>query len=244
MVIGNAMEVAEGVAKIILDNSYRDTDIGIRDVMLFGSTLKRDGNDIDMLVIHSLPALLCYGEYTVYKDGQLLENPEAMVEDLRPSPGLVLEKMGSRKIPDLFETRYEMLTSLGRQTGNLERPESAYLPEIGDINIAQIGIDRVYEVIEYKIAQLESETALARTESFLEGKGLDLEKSLDLQLMYEGLLDPTTNSDKRKYAVSHCRDPTFWPSILESGRLYDPEKGKFSVPVEDKYPGAVALFIA
>ncbi len=48
--------------------------------------------------------------------------------------------------------------------------------------------------------------------------------------------------ETRCYAVMQCTDPTFWASILEEGRLYDRETGDFSIPLEEKYPGAVDLF--
>lgn len=48
----------------------------------------------------------------------------------------------------------------------------------------------------------------------------------------------------RVEAVRYCRDPTFWSTVMQTGRIYDVERGDFSMAVREKYPGALDLFPA
>jgi len=47
---------------------------------------------------------------------------------------------------------------------------------------------------------------------------------------------------QREDAMRCCRDPTFWHTILSTGKIYDPKKYDFTINVSDKYPNAIELF--
>ena len=55
-------------------------------------------------------------------------------------------------------------------------------------------------------------------------------------------MQPDKAFDKRQIAVRQCGDPTFWYTVLQSGRFYDEKSGKFNVPIEERYPNAIELF--
>ena len=78
-IIPNAMQIAEQVAGIMFEFSYRSTPWSgmpvehqlpteqIEDILLFGSTMKGEpAHDIDMLIIHNLLELSTYGVITKY----------------------------------------------------------------------------------------------------------------------------------------------------------------------------------
>ena len=71
---------------------------------------------------------------------------------------------------------------------------------------------------------------------------LALNEVLDIHAMNVGLLDPEGMAEERKIVISQCTDPTFWNTVLTTGRLYDVDAGKFTIPVDQKYPGASKLF--
>ena len=79
--------------------------------------------------------------------------------------------------------------------------------------------------------------------------GLDINTILDLHVMSKSLLSLGATEERERYlkeqrqlAVTQCKDPTFWPSVLESGRLYNKETGKFDTLVQTKYEHAIQLF--
>ena len=245
MVIENAMGVAEGVAKIILENSFAlDEDLKVHDIMLFGSTLNKNGKDLDFLVIHALPGLSSYGMFTKYDENQhrMVEDPDWKIENERYTAESILRDMGSRRFDNELECELGIRESL-RGLGTIrELPEEIDVPYIGTIQLRELGYLGANKLFDAKIDEYCKESVLNNTQGLLRSNGLTIEHALDLHVFQRDLLNPSECAEERRYAISHCNDPTFWSSILENGRLYDPESGRFSRRVNDKYPGAVELF--
>jgi hypothetical protein len=207
------MELAKDTARIIRDKSW--DEVAVQDVLLFGSTLKGTcvPDDIDMLLLHS---------------GQRLVEFDRDPYSTRPSA------MKESDIPCGEENRRNgawcFFRTLGyKGTGkddDRRRDDSAY------------------------------ENILKRLE-FMGGNSSELVDSIfDVHVMHTGLLlahiDPPDvpgsgymdeyMKQQRAEAIKHCRDPTFWHTVLSEGRLYNPETHDFSLKVDDKYPGASDLF--
>ncbi len=81
-----------------------------------------------------------------------------------------------------------------------------------------------------------------RVERVFNRLGLNLNETLDLHVMNRGLLVPGQYDEERAIAIQQCRDPSFWHTVLEAGRLYDRKSKEFSIPVSVKYPDALGLF--
>jgi len=68
----------------------------------------------------------------------------------------------------------------------------------------------------------------------------ELSALFDLHVLSISLFEPDNLT--RMEAVENCKDNRFWYQALKSGRLYDPRTHDFTMPLEDKYPGAIELF--
>jgi hypothetical protein len=44
-------------------------------------------------------------------------------------------------------------------------------------------------------------------------------------------------------AINACRDPHFWSDVLGQAKIYDANEHDFSIPLIEKYPHAVELFM-
>ena len=80
-------------------------------------------------------------------------------------------------------------------------------------------------------------------EEILDRFGGSVEDSLDLHALHVTILDPKQGW-MRDAALKDARDPTFYHTMLSQGRLYDLRTHDFTMPVEEKYPGCIALFPA
>jgi hypothetical protein len=77
----------------------------------------------------------------------------------------------------------------------------------------------------------------------------------DVHVLHIGLFGYENNSGRivrstydlhtsaRCEAIASCRDPTFWHTVLTTGRLYDRVTHDFTQPVSEKYPGTIGLFV-
>ena len=108
-VIQNARLIAERVAYHIFNHSFSDSylDRGVRDVLLFGSTLRENPHDIDMLVIHTLHGLESFGMITRYdeKSGRMVVDDEVKIEEGRYNAEAILETLGSPSFEDFYEAK-------------------------------------------------------------------------------------------------------------------------------------------
>jgi len=257
MVIKNGMKVAEGVARIIMDNSYRLWDSKVHDLMLFGSTLNRDGKDLDMLVIHGIPSLTKYGTFSIYDSGlsMLVPDFDSKIEDKRYSSQEILKDMGTREIGNLDEARSQAFGFLADERSRLSMKVNREISNLEDVYKGAVyiqSIDREFQIRDYDfdtigtqvdqaIEDLRKQSVFFKVGEYLKSNGLNYE-NLDLHVMHRNLLFSDKAQEERSNAIKHCRDSTFWSSVLESGRLYDNDSGKFSGKIRDKYPDAIELF--
>lgn len=261
-VIPNVIDVAEGVAKIIFEHSYRsyfsETN-RVNDLLLFGSALTgtsynsgevSEPHDIDLLVIHDLFELNTYGLFTVYDEGELkcVPDPEGDITKQRYDSSSILESMGSRQVPDFLEARDKIFNSfrgwvLQRREDNEPIWGNVDLPYLGEIEIEEGDFKSVYDQVRKLYHEkVEQEGVGYKAAKFLEGKGLEVREVLDLIVMNRNLLHPEKAQEDRELAIQQSKDPTFWYTIFSEGKLYDHVTETFSVSVEDKYPGTLELF--
>ncbi len=247
MPIFQAMYIAEDVARIILDYSFRESsfDYGVHDVMLFGSTLTGEAHNIDMLIIHNITQLdLPLSVWPVNPDSKK-ERPGYINE-------LILNALGAPAFMGFHGTVSSICAPFDSNLRFNMKPKLNYpytgkvdVPEFGQIHIENAqGWYHVSIQVENQVRKtLEQEMVVTKVQKLLEQRGLNL-GSLDLMLMNRRLLLPnrpdceSTRNDK----IRRCTDRTFWPSILESGRIYNKETRHFDMRINDKYPGAVELF--
>lgn len=255
-VVPGALDLAERVAKVILDYSFRmpSRAEGVHDVMLFGSTLKGEGHDIDMLVIHNLDNLRKLGFFTTYNEKTGEDAPDLVtkIEDHRYRAEFILDSMGAQKFEAFFGYARSIMSGFRMTRDNWRIEYSTKYPYSGSVHVPSFGevpikdaenYQNAYEQVEtYVTETLKQDMALERVKKILEERYLDLNSTLDLHVMHRNLLHEDRAHDQRDLAIQQSRDPTFWPSVLESGRLYNPETGHFDMKVDDKYQGAVELF--
>ena len=100
-------------------------------------------------------------------------------------------------------------------------------------------LDTIGEAVDEK---LRSRMVSTKVKALMEEHGLNLDEVLDLHVMNVGLLSAGEMQDERDIVVAQCTDPTFWNTVLTTGRLYNRDSGKFEIPVDQKYEGASQLF--
>lgn len=273
-IIQNPLEIAEVVARLILEYSYRNNrnveglhNYGVHDILLFGSTLRGDAHDVDMLLIHNLPELHDFGIVTEYdpKSGYWYPNPDAKREDVRWTSENILEALGSPEVQNPIEKRFligdavcdiyypkSKFIPMGRRGDGVSVGEEITIyPQSGTVDFEVIGecyVDiedhegteqRVNALFEEKITKRQ---AVNQIRNALAARGLEINGTLDMHVMERYLLCSDKADDDRAMVIRQCRDPTFWYSVLTSGRLYNKETGKFDQTVEQKYPGAYRFF--
>ncbi len=263
-VVPNAMRLAENVARAIFDFSYKavygDPHYGVHDLLLFGSTLtEQSPHDIDLLVVHNMNLLGELGIATQYdvKQGRCVPDPKAKIEKGdNYCASRILEAMGSPEFEDWIEFKGKIGDLEREDLHNLSKSGGRYggtvdLPYVGEIQIAENSdIRAVFDQIEAAsqpvIQRYNAGRVFVKVEGLLKPLGLEVDDVLDMHAMERRLLieDELSHEkgDERQIVIGQCRDPTFWQSVLRTGRLYDKERGTFSVPVEQKYPGVVELF--
>ncbi|MBI4439605.1 hypothetical protein HY638_01380 [Candidatus Woesearchaeota archaeon] len=254
-VIQNARGIAQQVAYYIFNSSWFDRVRGeeVKDVLLFGSTLRDNPHDIDMLIIHTLPVLDGFGKITKYdeKTGRMVADDEVKIEDERYNAEAILEAMGSPLFEDFYEERESIERSVKKASW-----ETKKWPIKGEFIVDGVGKVKVRakDPMEfYTTIMTEADKTLRR--NMVAGKvgwylgycGLAInDRTLDLQVMNQDLLVPEKGQEDREIAIKQCRDPLFWHTVLTTGRLYDRHAGefspKFTIPVEAKYPHAAELF--
>ena len=276
-IIPNAMNIAEEVAKIMFEFSYRSTQFEgipveyqapaeqIDDVLLFGSTVRGEpAHDIDMLIIHNLSELFTYGIITKYDEhkGEAVPDLDAKIEDKRYQAISILDSMGSPRFADYQDEDFELGDALLNSTRKLRDTfdPDYYEGEVRTIELAEgLNIemtisrefvredyDRAHEAIRNYLSQ---DMVRTKIKEMFDRLGMEINTTLDLHVMSAQLLSPGKTEDVKTYlkkqrqlAVTQCRDSTFWPSVLESGRLYNRETGKFDTMVSTKYEKAIELF--
>jgi len=248
-IIGNALELAKGVAQTIVDNSYRHSDDnnGIDDVCLFGSTARGESaHDVDILLIHRLGKLKEFGQSVHYKDGEVVDDPNAIT-----LASTVLEYLGSLEFYEHFyvgrtfdslwvhaDSEIQRLLDQGIGSGYIE------IHPVGKVYIedTSISIEQLVKRCNGIAAEFRSKFVAKKVGKLFENVGLDLDNDLDLNVMYGGLLSPDGDQDERALVIQPSRDPWFWHKVLTEAKLYDRSKNEFSTPLQDKYPHAIELF--
>ncbi|HII15316.1 MAG TPA: hypothetical protein HA362_03300 [Nanoarchaeota archaeon] len=209
-------EIAKDTARIIIEKSWEEAEV--EGVMLFGSTLRsKTPNDIDLLVLHSGLRLKAYSPY----EKPVFDKP-AGTGNGRDAAAEILFRLGYKetvldRVDDAIKRRIEPLGLNSRDGLNS-------LFDIQVMHAALLGDTRTIEVFARRYAVWGSEE----------------ERQVDYQRCYRSELGKV--AAQRRETIQSCRDPTFWRTILAKGRIYDPAKHDFTIPIEEKYSGALALF--
>lgn len=238
-------DIAKDTAKIILEKSWEE--VKVEGVMLFGSTLRRDNpNDIDLLILHSGNKLSPYTRYSE-REGKMQYDAPTGKGNVRERSFNLLRYTGYR-----IDSNERAVAHIGRRIEQLgagpalsERVQQDIEERGADVvcNDEDIyGIETVFDVQAMSTALLGDAKPLeleARTHA---AYGSDENREREYQDYWRYLRKRIAG--ERQDAVKNCRDPTFWHTILSEGRLYDPARHDFTIPIEEKYPGALALFPA
>lgn len=262
-------DIAQEVAKIILEHSYRIEDSrfpifnqSVKDVLLFGSALEKEGHDVDLLAIHNLSCLKKYGVITKYDDKESCVvpdlNPEKTFEDGVYRASSILDSIGGKTFNDESFTVIFTLKELFRErilpnleeispAGTVYRGKKIEIPYVGKIEFKDAetkykAMDQFDRIVKDRIEEMR---VIKKIEDLFKSCGFEtreINSILDLQIMHQDLLFPDKMQEERELAIKQCRDPTFWYTVLSFGRLYNPDSGKFEAPITDKYPHALELF--
>jgi len=103
---------------------------------------------------------------------------------------------------------------------------------------------------EERKVQVDQDMVYKRIEGLLPPE-LDFDKAFDLHTLDARLLSRKLqerdlpykfepDKERSELCQKKCQDPTFWNTVLSTGRLFDGER--FTIPVEDRYPGCLELF--
>jgi hypothetical protein len=272
-IVQNAMSIAENVARIIFETSYKDKnfDMRVHDLLLFGSVFTGESfkspsdqvpHDIDILVVHNLWSLREYGMFTRYdkKTRQKVFHSEADIAIDRYRPNVILEDMGSELAPHNYEVRRILLDGdgqtkgLSQKIGTLKQSNMyggiVELPLVRKVDIpikrfdsSREGFEHIHEYVNSAFDEkVGFKFTVNRVKSYLEQQGLPIDPTLDLIVMHKDLLDPSQAQEDRDLALQQSKDPTFWNSILVTGRLHNQSTGKFDIRVDQKYSGGTELF--
>lgn len=255
--IPNSLDLAQQVAGIIVRDSYKAGGVQscIQDVLLFGSTLNnKPAHDIDLLVIHQHAPLNQFGFATLYNEhtAELVPHPTANLIEKFYRPEAILESLGGAGIYDfsgiiekIDAAAHEQLresTSITRVPGDqyLGKLELPYIGEIEWVKPVpfQTVLDSIKRAVDEK---LRSKMVSTKMNALMNEHELDMDSVLDLHVMDARLLFGEL-PDERKIIVAQCQDPTFWNTVLTTGRLYSCDSGKFEIPLEQRYPSASQVF--
>ncbi len=120
----------------------------------------------------------------------------------------------------------------------------------GDEELIKL-VTSISDRIKQKEAEIEAGFVYTKMEKKFPSGLKDFNEILDLHTLDARLLSrelqerdlPTKfNPDEERAELCRkkCTDPTFWHSVLSTGRLFDGEH--FTIPVEEKYKGCLELF--
>lgn len=244
MLIPHARGIAEQVAKLITNFSYRYRTGGVKEILLFGSTLRGEANDIDLAIIHTLPYLRELGIFTKYdvKAGRNLPDLEAKIEEHRYRAEAILELLGSPEYPSKLDLEWDVRQEIRKQLRpsvgwyDEEYGGTVELPFIGEITFRPTSsYHDVLTQTDEVMKTLRSRLVLEKVNALLEEKNLPVNKTLDLHLLDEEVLLPGYGQERREILLRQCRDPTFWYTVFTSGKLYDQSSGTFSISFQEKY---------
>ncbi len=275
-ILQDPLGIAEVVAQLIMEYSHSSQgDIQIKglddkrvyDILLFGSTLRGDAHDVDMLLIHNLPELYDFGIVSKYDPNSRLcfPDPDAKREDVRWTSEDILDALGSPEVEDLldekwsisdavhkcFTTRRVFVRTGSRFDGISVGYNDEVAPYSGNFTFDVIGevyvniddhegtMQRVNTLVKERITERQAVTKIKKA---LAQRGLPVNDTLDLHVMARYLLRPDKGAEDRAMVIKQCRDPTFWYTVLTSGRLYNKDTGKFDQTIDQKYPDACKLF--
>lgn len=222
-------QLAREVARIIHEKSW--LGVGVEDVLLFGSAMRDDAKpkDLDMLILHNGRRLK---EFNIdpYAKGRPRTESDMPIEDgNRRYYGFhIFMRLGYRGDPDFVPTW---------EAGSYKR-EIAREKEL-ESDSALRNILRLLGPFGFSDESLNGDPL-----SLGEGVRRRISRLFDVHVLSTALLRERDEhyDDRRAEAMRCCRDPTFWHTVLTEGRLYATSKRDFTIPVDQKYRGATALF--
>ncbi len=253
-VIPNARDLAEKIAGIILRESYNPEhrESEVKDMLLFGSALGRGpAHDIDMLVIHDNYLLDTFGFATIYDEhtGRLIPHPTANIQERCYKPEGILKKMGGQGVYDFNRMEEDIDFAQVRQIPKLRVLKDMYLgeldlPHIGRISFVKpVPYETVLDTLKRAVDEkLRSKMISTKVKALMEEQKLDLNEVLDLHTINVGLLSAEKMQTQRDIIIAQCKDPTYWNTVLTTGRLYNKNSWKFEIPVDRKYKDINGLF--
>lgn len=193
--------------------------VGVKDVLLYGSTLtENDPRDIDLVIFHNGRELAEF------------ESPRYAAEGTKEVYDAPMTDLTSRRLDS-----FQKLLLLGYQSNILQRVARLVGERIERLDAGSESEARVKQSTKYHGCS-EEETA-----AYLDLHGVN--NVFDIHVLHTGLLGSESRFETaRKTAISSCRDPQFWHRVLSKGQLYNHRTDDFTLTVEDKYPGALELF--
>jgi hypothetical protein len=213
---GKYLEVAKDVAEVILKKSW--SKVEIKDVLLFGSTVKGATNpgDIDMLILHDGFRLQEFNRDPYHERTDWVkesDTPHRHGNERYGATSILLQcgfkVPGDRQLSFDREMPYRLDSTFHNVVKRAE-VFGFHVPDIWPVEDERDLFDDLFDL-----------------------------HALSIKLF-------NTSNDHynqiRQEAIKNCRDPTFWHNVLNEGKIYDISRHDFSIGVEDKYPGAIALF--
>lgn len=223
----NLRQIAQEAARLCFEYSYHDAML--RDVLLFGSTLRqnKDPEDIDLVILHKGWKLEEFDKdpYGEKKDAKPKHDKPIGEDNLRQHSSAIFHQLGYRNIEefDYFEFRNTWDEEHGQ--ANREDFQAAFEKAQEDY-----WVRRSLNSVDTQIIKLVYPRSV--------------DDIFDVHVLSTVLFGDERHIEHgRREAMRSCRDPTFWYTVLTEGRLYDSSTKDFTLEVDEKYPGATELFV-
>jgi len=243
-------EIAKDTARIILTESYDKHNI--ENVILFGSALhSKNPRDIDLVILHSGRKLVEFSPSHYAEEGQTARY-DAIVnpENTRLNAFEILLQLGyktepTKRVLKLIGERIQDLgcgESLSQETQSHIRKYygegKIYSKDEIPVDYDIYGVSAIFDVHVIHVGLLGDRKFAERMARKDIEDGFEKEERMGKKI--DSIVSGYVSS--RRTAIDSCNDPTFWHRILSTGKLYDKTESDFVIPIEDKYPGCLALF--
>ncbi len=222
----------------------------VYDVLLFGSTLRGEAHDIDVVIIHNLHRLSEYESFLKYEsDKQVIDYDVKFDEKARYYPSTILRELEGREII-FYDNEYVMRRYFRSVVDSAHRSgiyagvfDLDYFVEpvsftAHDLASFMLQLD---EKVKELFRDLKQQTVCGQVEHLFKERELEVDKNLDLLVMSREALF-AEGMGHRNMMIKLCRDPTFWYTVFSEGRLFNVDTGLFDTRVEQKYPRALEGF--
>lgn len=230
-------DLARSLAQLILD--YSHPTAGVQYILQFGSLARGDEapGDIDLVILHNRNLR----EFDPTADSVASVYPGRNVTchaDVRPGdPNFrfqtndILKQLGSREY-----------SGLGKQFGPDDEAVLRMAHGQGVYCVRPEYAEQLRRDAErYRVFERAIQVFTACTGADPRTAHREFCRQFDIHVLHTGLFSAAGTS-LRAQVVDNCKDPTFWGTVLATGKIYDATTQEFTYPVHSTFPEALGAF--